>query len=485
MSSAIDFDFSAVRMQSSPWHTGAKSRLYADQVSTSRDDDREGFQAHAVAQDDQPYIPGETKFCGITFKQWGPDTGKWIECVSWGLSCTALVVTSGFWGNAYGNTNCSNDKRAFVRLNQEVLLFTNDTAMANAMHYMQTEYHEFCKSTDFKMDLQVPSMPKANVENFVAGKNSTMYAMSANVHAGTVSLFPIAFCIFLFSSVLQFARWYEYCVEEKNVDEANKGLIAKEAQKEPRERLYKPWLGPDFSRWMEYLFTSPFQIFIVVTAFGFANRDTVMGLCGMQAALVLFGYDIEQQIKKIYKREQNAASNDGSSLRNSRMQAPRARRFHNILWPYVRDIRGFVYLAVAWLLHWLIWSSIFMRFDTQDQHGKQCGGRGAEIPRVVLLIMFSQFGAFTLFGVANSIQFFYAVKNGKRDREDQKAAWMFYSICYGLLSITAKMFLAFGFIWYTTISTTWPLVERATAVYGSMSSGEHCWAVHQQKPVCS
>lgn len=96
MSSAIDFDFSAVRMQSSPWHTGAKSRLYADQVSTSRDDDREGFQAHAVAQDDQPYIPGETKFCGITFKQWGPDTGKWIECVSWGLSCTALVVTSGF-----------------------------------------------------------------------------------------------------------------------------------------------------------------------------------------------------------------------------------------------------------------------------------------------------------------------------------------------------------------------------------------------------
>jgi len=48
------------------------------------------------------------------------------------------------------------------------------------------------------------------------------------------------------------------------------------------------------------LFTSPFQIFIVATAFGFANRDTVLGLCGMQAALVLFGYDIEQQIKKIY-----------------------------------------------------------------------------------------------------------------------------------------------------------------------------------------
>ena len=54
----------------------------------------------------------------------------------------------------------------------------------------------------------------------------------------------------------------------------------------------------------------------------------------MQAALVLFGYDIEQQIKKIYKRPDIDGSGD------NRYQSVTKRRFHNILWPAIRDIRG-------------------------------------------------------------------------------------------------------------------------------------------------
>ena len=205
---------------------------------------------------------------------------------------------------------------AVVRMSKEVLLFTNETAMVHAMRHMQTEYNGFCKKADFKIDLQVPTWNDSNAKQFYDGKNSTMYGMSTSVHAGSVSLFIVVFPIYIFSAGFQLTRWYQYCTVDKP------------------DGLYKPWLGPDFSRWLEYLFTSPFQVFIVATAFGFANRDTVLGLCGMQAALVLFGYDIEQQIKKIYNRQDIDVSGD------IRYQSVTKRRFHNILWPAIRDIRG-------------------------------------------------------------------------------------------------------------------------------------------------
>ncbi len=166
-----------------------------------------------------------------------------------------------------------------------MLLFTNEMHMVHAMRHMHTEYHEFCNKSKFKMDLQVPTWNKTNKEDFENKRNSTMYGMTTSVHAGSVSLFGVVLPIYIFSVLCQGLRAYQYC------------RVGNE------KGLYKPWLGPDFSRWLEYLLTSPLQIFVVATAFGFANRDTVTGLCGMQAALVLFGYDIEQQIKKIYKQE--------------------------------------------------------------------------------------------------------------------------------------------------------------------------------------
>jgi hypothetical protein len=125
----------------------------------------------------------------------------------------------------------------------------------------------------------------------------------------------------------------------------------------------------------------------------------VLGLCGMQAALVLFGYDIEQQIKKIYNREELPKAGYGV-LKDGEYQPAKKRRFHNILWPTIHDIRGWVYLFVAWLLHLLIWSSIFMWFMDQQRHGKDCGtNSSAEIQRVVTFFMISQFLSFTAFGV--------------------------------------------------------------------------------------
>ena len=350
---------------------------------------------------------------------------------------------------------------AVVRMSKEVLLFTNETAMVHAMRHMQTEYNGFCKKADFKIDLQVPTWNKSNTKQFYDGKNSTMYGMTTSVHAGSVSLFIVVFPIYIFSAGFQFVRWYQYCTEDK------------------RDGLYKPWLGPDFSRWLEYLFTSPLQVFIVATAFGFANRDTVSGLCGMQAALVLFGYDIEQQIKKIYNREELPKDGLRALTEDSRNYEPATkRRFHNILWPTIRDIRGWVYLFVAWLLHLLIWSSIFMRYMDQRRHGKECGtNSSAEIPDVVTFFMATQFVSFTSFGLLNSWQF---VRAKKLDRQQQFEKWNKYSQLYGVLSITAKLFLEAGFLWYVANARTWPLAKDSMVVHGNMSSGQQCWAVHNK-----
>jgi len=456
MSSAIDFDFRAIRMQASdaPFHTNAKERLLYE-PSSIEDLDYRKLRAHIATVGDQPYQSDQTGCCGF-FKRYGPP-GRVIEFISSLLSGLCLLGTFVALVIALNDKDAHGERfrLGVVRLSKEVLLFTNETSMLQAMRHIQTEYNGFCKKADFKIDLQVPTWNESNAKDFDK-KNSTLYGMSASVHASSISLFAVAFPIYVFSVGFQWLRYREYCTKDKP------------------EGLYKPWLGPDFSRWLEYLFTSPFQIFIVSTAFGFANRDTVLGLCGMQAALVLFGYDIEQQIKKIYNREELAKDGYGV-LKDEGYQSATKRRFYNLLWPAIRDIRGWVYLTVAWLLHALIWSSIFMRYFDQQRHGKDCGtNSGANIPDYVTFFMISQFLSFTAFGLLNSWQFFRAKT---LDRLEQFEKWNNYSQRYGVLSITAKLFLEAGFLWYVANARTWPLAKDSIVVHGNMSSGQQCWAV--------
>jgi hypothetical protein len=100
--------------------------------------------------------------------------------------------------------------------------------------------------------------------------------MHANIDAGYFSIWWAALCVFVFSITFQSWRVMNF------------------------NCLYKPERGPEFSRWLEYFFTSPLQILIVSAAFGFATLDSLLGQSGMQAVLVLLGYDIERQVKKVY-----------------------------------------------------------------------------------------------------------------------------------------------------------------------------------------
>jgi len=450
MSSAIDFDFQAITMQSgaAPFHTNQNERLLNGVQPERNYRERKASEARR----DDLLLEKEHGVCGL-FTNFGP-SGRIIEFGSFVLSLICLFLTFVALGIALNSAPEHEVKTRLVevRMSKELLLFTADASMVRAMRHVHTQYNQHCRKADSKIDLQIPTWNEGNSELYYTGKNTTMYGMTMSVHAGSLSLFYVVFPIYIFSAGFQFLRWYQYCYENK------------------KNGLYKPWLGPDFSRWLEYLFTSPFQVFVVATAFGFANRDTVLGLCGMQAALVLFGYDIEQQIKKKYKREEINFTID-----EERYAPVTKRRFYNLLWPTVRDIRGWVYLFVAWLLHALIWSSIFMRYFDQQRHGKDCvTNSGAEIPDVVTFFMISQFLAFTTFGLVNSWQFLRAKK---LDRQEQFKKWNTYSRYYGILSITAKLFLEVGFFWYVWNSRTWPLAKDAVIVNGAMTSGQQCWAV--------
>ena len=98
-----------------------------------------------------------------------------------------------------------------------------------------------------------------------------------------------------------------------------------------------------------------------------------------------------------------------------------------------------------------------MRYFDQQRHGEKCGtNSSAEIPGVVTFFMISQFLAFTTFGLLNSWQFLRAKK---LDREQQFAQWNKYSQRYGVLSVTAKLLLEAGFVWYVSNARTWPLAK--------------------------
>jgi len=252
---AVDFDFSSAKIQAwqtsanarrtqealeahdtAPFHTHANKRLLS-LPETPGDLGYDQFRAYNASKNDEPYEQKKTGcWCGL-FKSYGP-SGRIIELVICFLSSLCLLGT--FLAFVYAGTakreHGTNPRLTKVRMSKEVLLFTNEMAMVHAMRHMQTEYNGFCKNK-FKIDLQVPTWNQSNAKDFYGGKNSTMYGMSTSVHAGSVSLFAVVFFIYIFSVIFQGTRFWQYCTKSN------------------KEGLYKPWLGPDFSRWLEYLFT--------------------------------------------------------------------------------------------------------------------------------------------------------------------------------------------------------------------------------------
>lgn len=279
--------------------------------------------------------------------------------------------------------------------------------------------------------------------------------------------------------------------------------------------LYKPWRGPEFSRWLEYLFTSPCQAVLVSIAFGMGTIDILIGHFGMQAAMVLFGYDIEQQVKKQFKYQLKTSRHEAWEEVDARV------RMHH--YPF-RNVRLFVYLLVAWLLHLLIWGIPLSTawgiggqyYRTRELEDKVQAfsfedEKVASMPWYVELIFWSQYISFTVFGVVCTLQVLSSltmkfptaedihrdlqekvrvlVKQGQNELEylladdtktknlatalkieedvntyayrkkhfetQVKQNWLKYTRIYAILSITAKTFLEIGFLALVNVWKPW------------------------------
>ena len=300
------------------------------------------------------------------------------------------------------------------------------------MDYMKLWHYaadDSCRYTSNKHEFEVQLM---NAPWRSEGKQLfDGFVIEAPVKVSEIELCFIAFFIYLFSTSFQAFRWYNF------------------------ETYINASRGPEFSRWLEYAFTSPLQILLVALSFRITNIDIILGYFGMQLALVIMGYHIEKQIKKKYKR----------SIEN--IQKPQ--RFYSFLHMFgIADIRGPVYLLVSWTLHLLIWGvpglwhSDFIRWGISGDYAfvhkyqKTCfQDDDFQMPAAVDVIFWSQFILFTIFGVVCSIQFVLAYIKPVSRVEDIQNRWHHVSVCYGILSVSAKTILEIGFLLLLANGAQW------------------------------
>ncbi len=85
-----------------------------------------------------------------------------------------------------------------------------------------------------------------------------------------------------------------------------------------------------------------------------------------------------------------------------------------------------------------------------------------------------------MFGVVNTWQFARVLMKGKLEQLEQFTKWSFYSQVYVILSLTAKVFLEVGFVWFVYMSRTCPLSKDSMVVHCTMSSCQQFWAVQNK-----
>ena len=267
------------------------------------------------------------------------------------LICLGITVVIMIDMRVKGNQN-------LVPITQEIFFVTNNTQFANKLTSMYENYYRECN--DITPLLTKPEYAEAGIV--------------LNIPKMKFSLWGGAFWLYFWSTFFQFYRFLGF------------------------QKWYFPNKGPEFSRWLEYAFTSPVQIVLVSVSFGFGNIDSILGAAGMQCALVLFGYDIEQQIKKIYKKKKVPTTQI-----NDQVASPvESQRFQHVLKRFgIRDLRLFVYLITAWGLHILIWGipakickwGIGGKFYAQKNYLENCENneKDLRVPEFVSWFYWSQF----------------------------------------------------------------------------------------------
>jgi len=404
--------------------------------------DSQYFVAYTAADSNEAFLSGVPKKRYFLRNLLGLNTKDAplpliLERISVFCSFVCLLTSLVIYANKKGNN-------LMVRLSRETLIFSpNTTNVEDGMRLLHSTWEQDC-GAEYPMLLQTPTWRA----------NETGIVMHSSVYATDIYIFPLAFIVFTTSIFFQGWRCWQY--------DRGEGTST--------NRLYNPEKGPEFSRWLEYFFTSPLQVLIVSSSFGFATVDALIGQSGMQAALVLLGYSIEQQIKKIYKRR------SGKTREN--------KKFEHSLAPLVADIRLWVYLLFAWALHVAIWGipgvtgfGIGGKYDLLQKQLETCVHTEPKltIPDAVTWIYWLQYSFFTLFGIVCSFHVIWAeFSDGSKDTI--KRQWKTISILYAILSVSAKTALEAGLVLYVSMYKEWPEVSPATITRQTVQN-QTCWRI--------
>jgi len=311
------------------------------------------------------------------------------------------------------------EKSITIELTRNLMFMSQDQSFLNSMRLWHNTVAESCAAGSFDLIMTQPPWTNDNKQKYDG------LSMEGTIHASYIDLTAVAFFIYVFSSIFQGVRYIKFSRSE-----------------------WKP-VGPEFSRWLEYAFTSPLQVVLVALSFGISNIDVILGFFGMQLAMVLMGYSIEQQTNKRYLHNPDK----------------RSEKFY--YFAIFGDIRGLVYILVSWTLHFLIWGfpgmweSQIVRWGIAGQYAfihqyqKKCGDKNFQMPAFVDVIFFGQFICFILFGVVCTVQYFSARymggpednnKQSIKQKPEYKIKWAQYSFAYAVLSVTAKTILEIGFL---------------------------------------
>jgi hypothetical protein len=196
---------------------------------------------------------------------------------------------------------------------------------------------------------------------------------------------------------------------------------------------------PDFWRWWEYALTSSIQTAIIALSFFVGNRDEVLCLAALQAALCLLGFAIEKRIDKLYK----------AKIKQTSAENPYKTAF--------KVAKLCILLTAAWSFFVIIWYILLARFDRQRMASKDCD-YGTTMPDAVYFIVFGELALFFLFGLAQTVHVVIALVQTTYRRtpshgdlaslkRTRLGTWHGMAVVYSILSITAKTILEIGILW--------------------------------------
>ena len=254
------------------------------------------------------------------------------------------------------------------------------------------------------------------------GPETNFTMVSVSTAGESFDPFLLLIPVLLFSSLFQFFRYFFSVNHERNNDDHGMGWNI----------VYDPSSGPDLWRWIEYSVTSPLQIVLIAAAFNARENNFLLLMAALQFALVLFGYTLEVQIEEIIKsKEGNANKSNKSQFQNT--------------------FALLYYLGASFFFHILIWVVLISKYNVTASSARDCAAASNYVgpQNYIDVILWSQFVAFTLFGVVLTIQVGYVLINLddlSENENSRKKMWRYVTIFYSGLSIVAKTFLEYGMI---------------------------------------